>query len=91
MIPVRNEIATMEDSPILDVWRMGFSIPDVIGLWAGEPDIPTPPFICDAAIWALRAGHTFYTHNRAYPSCARRSAATFSGFTGKTSPMIALR
>lgn len=64
---IREEIVAMEDSPILDVWRMGFSIPDVIGLWAGEPDIPTPPFICDAAIWALRAGHTFYTHNRGIP------------------------
>ena len=64
---IREEIAAMEDSPILDVWRMGFSVPDVIGLWAGEPDIPTPPFICDAAIAALRAGHTFYTHNRGIP------------------------
>ena len=64
---VRDDIAAMEDSPILEVWRMGFSIPDVIGLWAGEPDIPTPAFICDEAIRALRAGHTFYTHNRGIP------------------------
>jgi hypothetical protein len=64
---VRDEILAMEDSPILEVWRMGISIPDVIGLWAGEPDIPTPPFICDEAIRALRAGHTFYTHNRGIP------------------------
>ena len=64
---VRDEILAMEDSPILDVWRMGISNPDVIGLWAGEPDIPTPAFICDAATEALRAGHTFYTHNRGIP------------------------
>lgn len=64
---VRDEIIAMEDSPILEVWRMGFSIPDVIGLWAGEPDLPTPAFICDEAIRALKAGHTFYTHNRGIP------------------------
>ena len=64
---VRPEISAMEDSPILDVWRMGFAIPGVIGLWAGEPDVPTPAFICDAAIKSLREGHTFYTHNRGIP------------------------
>jgi aspartate/methionine/tyrosine aminotransferase len=64
---VRDEILAMEDSPILEVWRMGFEIPDVIGLWAGESDLPTPPFICEAAIQALRHGHTHYTHNRGIP------------------------
>ena len=64
---VRPEISAMEDSPILEVWRMGFTVPGVIGLWAGEPDVPTPAFICDAAIQALRDGHTFYTHNRGIP------------------------
>jgi aspartate/methionine/tyrosine aminotransferase len=64
---VRDDILAMADSPILEVWRMGIGNPDVIGLWAGEPDIPTPAFICDAAIAALRAGHTFYTHNRGIP------------------------
>ncbi len=64
---VRDEIIAMENSPILEVWRMGHTIPDVIGLWAGEPDLPTPAFICDEAIRALRAGHTFYTHNRGIP------------------------
>ena len=64
---VRPEISAMEDSPILEVWRMGFSVPGVIGLWAGEPDVPTPAFICDAAVKSLRDGHTFYTHNRGVP------------------------
>ena len=33
----------------------------VIDLGAGEPDFPTPPFICDAAKRALDAGATRYT------------------------------
>jgi aspartate aminotransferase len=27
----------------------------------GEPDFPTPPHICEAAVAAMRAGHTHYT------------------------------
>lgn len=34
---------------------------DIIDLGAGEPDFPTPGFIADAAIAAIRAGHTRYT------------------------------
>ena len=34
---------------------------DVIGLATGEPDFPTPPHVCDAAMRAIRDGHTRYT------------------------------
>lgn len=64
---VRADIEAMADSPILEVWRHGIGVPDVIGLWAGEPDLPTPRFICDAATAALNDGQTFYTHNRGIP------------------------
>ena len=64
---VRPRIDALPDSPILDVWRMGFTVDGVIGLWAGEPDVPTPHFICAAAEKALNAGETFYTHNRGIP------------------------
>ncbi len=64
---VRPEIDAMPDSPILEVWRSGIDAPGIIGLWAGEPDEPTPAFISEPAIAALRAGHTFYTHNRGIP------------------------
>ena len=43
---------------------MGFNVPGVIGMWAGEPDVPTPAFICDAAARGMAEGHTFYSHNR---------------------------
>ena len=67
MTRIRADIEAMADSPILEVWRMGFAVPGVIGLWAGEPDLATPRFICDAATEALNAGQTFYTHNRGIP------------------------
>jgi aspartate/methionine/tyrosine aminotransferase len=57
----------MPDSPIIDVWRLGIGRSDVIGLWAGESDLPTPQAFCDAASRALAAGHTFYSANRGIP------------------------
>ncbi len=64
---IRESIVTLEDSPIIDIWRLIQTVPDVIGMWAGEPDVPTPPFICEAASKALFAGHTFYSANRGIP------------------------
>lgn len=66
-IRVREEFSHLPDSEIVAVWRMGFTIPDVIGLWVGESDLPTPSFICDAASRALKEGKTFYTHRRGIP------------------------
>lgn len=64
---LRPDIAELKDSQIVDVWKMGFSVPDVIGLWVGEGDVPTPEFICDAAARALKDGKTFYTQKRGIP------------------------
>jgi aspartate aminotransferase len=36
---------------------------DVVSLSAGEPDFPTPDFVCEAAIQAIRSGFTKYTAN----------------------------
>ena len=62
--PIRADIQALEDSPILEVAREGFYLPDVIRMWAGEPDVPTPRFICEAASAALFEGRTFYSDNR---------------------------
>jgi len=39
----------------------------VTPLWAGEGDLPTPTFICEAATRSLAAGETFYTWQRGIP------------------------
>ncbi len=64
MALIRHDIEALEDSPIVDVWRMGYGKPEIIGMFAGEPDVPTPDFICDAAARAMTEGKTFYTPNR---------------------------
>jgi aspartate aminotransferase len=61
---IRHDIEVLEDSPIVDVWRLGYGRPEVIGMFAGEPDVPTPEFICQAASRALFEGKTFYSPNR---------------------------
>ena len=66
-LPIRREITELEDSKIVDVWRHGFSRPDLIMLAVGEGDLPTPKFIADAAHQAMLAGETFYTYKRGIP------------------------
>ncbi len=46
-------------SRVLELKRAGA---DVIGLGAGEPDFDTPDFVKEAAIRAIRDGHTKYTN-----------------------------
>jgi aspartate/methionine/tyrosine aminotransferase len=79
---IREAITTLEDSPIIEVWRMGFTVPNVIGMWAGEPDVPTPPFICEAASHALAQGHTFYSANRGIPELRAALAAYYHRLYG---------
>ena len=64
---VRDTIEAMPDSPLLEVARLARATSDVIPLFFGEPDVPTPRFIGDAATKALHEGRTFYTHNRGIP------------------------
>ncbi len=72
---IRAEIAALADSPIIEVFREGFGQPGVIPMWAGEPDVPTPAFICEAASRALADGQTFYAENRGIPRLRAAIAA----------------
>jgi aspartate/methionine/tyrosine aminotransferase len=64
---VRPAIEALEESLIRKVAEDNIGRDDVIPLWFGEPDLPTPQFIKDAAIQALRDDHVFYTQNRGIP------------------------
>jgi len=59
----RPAVAALESSKIREVYNDGADIPDLIPLWVGEPDIPTPDFIKQAAAESLAAGETFYSSN----------------------------
>src|SRR5206468_7541480 len=62
-----STMLAVTESEIAQVWKLGFEIHDIVGLWVGEGDQPTPAFISEAATQALREGHTFYTHKSGIP------------------------
>ncbi|WP_454726033.1 MULTISPECIES: pyridoxal phosphate-dependent aminotransferase [Cupriavidus] len=78
----RESILAMPDSPIAEVWRLGAGRHDVIGLWAGESDLPTPRPVCDAAAAALAGGQTFYAQNRGIPALREAIAAYYLRLDG---------
>jgi aspartate/methionine/tyrosine aminotransferase len=56
--------------------------PEVIPLWFGESDIPTPSFIRDAAKAALDRGETFYSYSRGTPALRAAIEAYLSRLYG---------
>jgi aspartate aminotransferase len=64
---IRPVIEHLPASKIGEVAAVGFGDPAIVPLWFGEGDLPTPAFIADAAIAALREGQTFYTHKLGIP------------------------
>ncbi len=64
---LRPRIAGLPASKIREVSDAGMGRADLIPLWFGEPDIPTPAFICEAASRALEAGDTYYQPNAGIP------------------------
>ena len=59
---LRSELADVADSPMVQIATIAENMPGSLKLCYGEPDMPTPAFICEAAHEAALAGHTFYTH-----------------------------
>jgi aspartate/methionine/tyrosine aminotransferase len=64
---IRAAARGMELSGIVAAMKYGFGREGLIPLWAGEGDLPTPDFICEAAARSLKAGETFYTWQRGIP------------------------
>ena len=83
MRAIRPAIAALQDSLIAEVWGLGRHDPEVIGLWAGEVDLPTPGFISEAAIASLRAGDTFYAHGRGVPALREALCAYLERLYGR--------
>jgi aspartate aminotransferase len=64
---LRPEVLGVAESPLVQIATLAESMPGSLKLCYGESDVPTPPFICDAAHEAALAGHTFYTHTAGAP------------------------
>jgi aminotransferase len=57
-----RQVMGSSENPFFTLLRMAEHRPDVITLGRGEPDIPTPAHIIEAAKRALDDGHTTYTN-----------------------------
>jgi aspartate/methionine/tyrosine aminotransferase len=64
---LRAEARDAPESGIVEVFNHGRGREGLIPLWVGEGSLPTPAFISDAAVRALRDGETFYTWQRGLP------------------------
>ncbi|WP_299812563.1 pyridoxal phosphate-dependent aminotransferase [uncultured Roseibium sp.] len=71
------------ESGIVEVFNAGWGRDDLIPLWAGEGDLPTPDFICKAASSSLERGETFYTYQRGIPPLREALAAYHKDTYGK--------
>lgn len=63
----REQIAKLQASKIRLVANAAMGRDDVLPFWFGESDQPTPDFITEAAVTALRAHRSFYTHTMGSP------------------------
>ncbi len=73
---IRPEARALPASGIVEVFDYGRNRQGLIPLWVGEGDLPTPGFICDAAVASLSAGETFYTYQAGLPDL-RAAIATY--------------
>jgi aspartate aminotransferase len=80
---LRPRIAGLGASKIREVSDGGIGRADLIPLWFGEPDVPTPAFICEAASRALEAGDTFYQPNAGIPELRTALADYMSRLYGR--------
>jgi aspartate/methionine/tyrosine aminotransferase len=80
--PLNPNVEHLESSRIAEVWQLGFGRENLIPLWVGEGDVPTPAFICEAATRAMAEGKTFYTHKRGTPELRQTVADYTEGLYG---------
>ena len=72
---IRPSMRAVASSGIVEVFNYGRGRQGLIPLWVGEGDLPTPPFISEAAKASLDRGETFYTYQRGVPELRAAIAA----------------
>jgi aspartate/methionine/tyrosine aminotransferase len=80
---MRPAIESLQGSWIRVVADANLGRDDVIPLWFGEPDLPTPQFIKDAATQAMADDHVFYAQNRGVPPLRAALSDYMTGLYGK--------
>ena len=74
---LRQSIEELPGSLIRHVAEPNMHREGLLKLWFGEPDVPTPQFIKDAATAALEDNQVFYAQNRGVP-LLRQTISTYA-------------
>ena len=77
MATVAPSVARLPHSRIRELANIAFGMDNVLRLYFGESNQPTPAYIKDAAIRALHDGYTFYTENAGLLSLREALAAHY--------------
>jgi aspartate/methionine/tyrosine aminotransferase len=77
------------ESKIVEIFNYARGRENVLPLWVGEGDLPTPSFISEAATRSLAAGETFYTAQRGIPELREALARYHERLLGR--PLAAER
>jgi len=84
---IRDAINALPTSRIAEISALGMGDPEVVALWYGEGDVPTPDFIAAAAQDGMRAGETFYTYKAGLPELRQTIADYLSGLYSRPAAM----
>jgi len=77
LTPYASSLDGVRYSGIRELGEAALAMDDVLRLYFGESNVPTPQYIVDAAVRALADGHTFYSENAGLPPLRRALAAQY--------------
>ena len=80
---LRQSLEDLPGSLIRHVAEPNMGKEDLLKLWFGEPDVPTPQFIKDAATAALDDNQVFYAQNRGVPELRKAISEYASNLHGR--------
>ena len=82
LTPFASSLAQVPYTQIRELGEIAMSMDGVLRLYFGESNLPTPTFIVDAAVRALRERETFYSENAGLPSLRREIAGQYGRLHG---------
>ena len=74
---VAQSVEDVPPSRIRELANVALGMDDVLPLYFGESNLPTPQLIKNAAIKAIQDGYTYYTENVGIPSLRREIANSY--------------
>ena len=82
LLPYAASLTDVPYTRIREIGEIAMSMEGVLRLYFGESSLPTPTFIVDAAVRALREGHTFYSENAGLPTLRSEIASQYARLHG---------